>query len=199
MNKISEECAYFFANQTPVDDVGRYSVKRVFLTGCTMEYSKEVIMNHKKSMRIFWLSLCLLLTAGALIIAAARYQRHKAEINGSYERQNDGQSVRMTQHTTETDDKTEDAAASFAAKPPVQRENTTADSQTVSGTTTEYRFELKVKDGYLDVYHFHTDNLFFHTGIPYSETTLEQRQELEAGKYFVNEQELYGYLESCTS
>lgn len=152
-------------------------------------------MNDKKSMRIFWLSLCLLLIAGALIIAAAQYRRHRAEIN-------DRQAVPITQQDTAADDKTEDAAASFSAQlPPVQRENTTADVQTqpVSGTTTEYRFELKVKDGYLDVYHFHTDNLFFHTGIPYSETTLEQRQELEAGKYFVNEQELYGYLESCTS
>lgn len=153
-------------------------------------------MNHKKSMRIFWLSLCLLLAAGAIIIAAAQYRRHKAEINDSYGRRQD-----VTQQETAADDENEDAAASLAAQPPAQRESTTADTQVqpVSGTTAEYRFELKVKDGYLDVYHFHTDNLFFHTGIPYSETTLEQRQELEAGKYFVNEQELYGYLESCTS
>ena len=53
-------------------------------------------------------------------------------------------------------------------------------------------------DGYLDVYHYHTENLFFHTGVPYSDMTLKQRQELENGKYFINEQELYGYLESCT-
>ena len=71
--------------------------------------------------------------------------------------------------------------------------------QPVSGNTTEYRFELKAKDGYLDVYHYHTDNLFFHTGIPYSALTVDQRQELEHGIYFVNEQEMYGYLESCTS
>lgn len=158
-------------------------------------------MNYKKSMRIFWLSLCLLLAAGALIITAAWYRWHRAEIKDSYGSKNDGQAVRMTQRETAADDEEKDAAASFAVHPPVQRENTTADAQTqpVSGTTREYRFELKVKDGYLDVYHFHTDNLFFHTGIPYSETTLKQRQELEAGKYFVNEQELYGYLESCTS
>jgi len=167
--------------------------------GCTREYSKEVIMSHKKSMRVFWLSLCLLVTAGVLIIAAAQYRLHQAEREGV--RQKDGQPARAAQRGTQADDEKEDTAVPVAEQPPVQRENTAADTQTqpVSGTTAEYRFELKVIDGYLDVYHFHTDNLFFHTGIPYSETTLEQRQELEAGKYFVNEQELYGYLESCTS
>lgn len=159
-------------------------------------------MNHKKSMQIFLLSLCLLAASGAFIVAALQYRSYQKELQKLYGKQaQDTQAARITQAETETDDTSADAAASFAAQTPgVQDESSThTQTQPVSGNTAEYRFELKIKDGYLDVYHFHTDNLFFHTGIPYSAITLTQRQELEQGKYFVNEQELYGYLESCTS
>lgn len=157
-------------------------------------------MNHKKSMRIFWLSLCLLVAAGTAIIAVVQYQSHRKETSRAYgEQENDGQAVSAAQPASDPDQTPKDTMAS--AVPQMQHASKPADTQTqpVNGNTAEYRFELKVSNGYLDVYHYHTDNLFFHTGIPYSETTVKQRQELESGKYFINEQELYGYLESCTS
>lgn len=163
----------------------------------------EVIMNHKKSMRIFWLSLCLLVVSGTVIIAVVQYRSHKKEMQDSYTQQENGvQANRLAQPQTDAD-AGDDTQASSVIQPRVAQENTDEQTHTqvqpVSGNTTEYRFELKVKDGYLDVYHYHTDNLFFHTGIPYSALTVNQRQELEHGIYFVNEQEMYGYLESCTS
>lgn len=159
-------------------------------------------MNHKKSMRIFWLSLCLLVAAGTAIIAVVQYQSHRKEISGTYgERENNEQAVSAAQPESEPETLHKGTMASAVPHPQMQLENTTKDTQTqpVNDNAAEYRFELKVTNGYLDVYHYHTDNLFFHTGIPYSETTVKQRQELENGKYFINEQELYGYLESCTS
>ena len=72
-------------------------------------------------------------------------------------------------------------------------------TQPASGNTVRYQFELKENNGYLDVYYYHTQTLFLHTGIPYSTLTMEQKQELMDGKYFLDEQALYGYLESCTS
>lgn len=157
-------------------------------------------MNHKKSMRIFWISLCLLVVSGTLIIAVVQYRSHKKEMQRSFrEQQNDVQAKQQAQPQTEADDG--EHASSSVINSQAEREDTHTDTQVqpVSGNTAEYRFELKVKDGYLDVYHYHTDNLFFHTGIPYSAMTVKQRQELEQGIYFINEQEMYGYLESCTS
>lgn len=157
-------------------------------------------MNHKKSMRIFWISLCLLVVSGALIIAVVQYRSHKKEMQRSFrEQQNDVQAKQQAQPQAEAGDG--EHASSSVLNPQVKQEDTHTDTQVqpVSGNTAEYRFELKVKDGYLDVYHYHTDNLFFHTGIPYSAMTVKQRQELEQGIYFINEQEMYGYLESCTS
>lgn len=152
----------------------------------------EVSMNHKKSMRIFWLSLFLLVAAGTAIIAVVQYQSHRKEIGRTYgEQENDGRAVSAAQPDTEPETAHPGTMASAIPHPQMQRENTTADPQTqpVNGNAAEYRFELKVVNGYLDVYHYHTDNLFFHTGIPYSETTVKQRQELESGKYFINEQD----------
>lgn len=159
-------------------------------------------MGHKKSMRVFWLSLCLLLLLGTMAIVAVQYRSYQKGQDGLHGKQEqDGQEAKMAQSEADSDGRADDVAASFAVQPHIQRENASAGTQTLpaSGDTAEYRFELKVVGGYLDVYHFHTDNLFFHTGIPYSAMPLRQRQELEKGKCFLNEQELYGYLESCTS
>lgn len=158
-------------------------------------------MNHKKSMRIFWLSLCLLLISGALIIAVVQYKSHKNEKNGSRNGQEDMEpAFRTREAQPDMDSNTDDAAAAFAQPHAQSRESAVrAQITTVGEDAAQYRFELKVLNGYLDVFHYHTDNLFFHTGIPYSAMTAEQRKELEEGKYFTDEQELYGYLESCTS
>lgn len=159
----------------------------------------EVIMNHKKSMRIFWLSLCLLLVSGTVIIAVVQYKSHKNEKNRSYDGEDMEPAFRTREPQTGTDEYVDDAAASLPSD--THRDDTVvrAQIQPASGSSVQYRFELKVRDGYVDVYHYHTDNLFFHTGIPYSAMTQTQRQELLDGKYFTDEQELYGYLESCTS
>ena len=162
----------------------------------------EGIMNHKKSMRIFWLSLFLLVVSGAVIIAVVQYRSHKKEMQNSFTQQaNDVQAnhLAQTQDAPAIEEEPGTAAASKPQDAKDEPQDIHTQVQPVSGNTTEYRFELKAKDGYLDVYHYHTDNLFFHTGIPYSALTVDQRQELEHGIYFVNEQEMYGYLESCTS
>lgn len=192
MYKMEKSCAYFFVNQTPMISKSKYALKG---------HSKEVLMHYKKSMRIFWLSLCLLIAAGIIILAAIQYQSHKRLLEGSYENNtDDGASVHTAQSDKTPKEESTDATASFAIQSHTQQESS-ADVQTNDAKqhTAEYRFELKVKNGYLDVYHFHTEDLFFHTGVPYSAMTVKQRQELENGKYFINEQELYGYLESCTS
>ncbi|MDE6889578.1 MAG: hypothetical protein K2P45_13235 [Eubacterium sp.] len=156
-------------------------------------------MNYKKSMRIFWISLGLLLAVGTVIIAAAQYRSQHFRAEGSYKKEEPvRQAVRPAQTQPDEPRESEDAAASFAAQTQ-QVQRSEGSGQKPDEHTVEYRFELKVKNGYLDVYHYHTENLFFHTGVPYSDMTLKQRQELENGKYFINEQELYGYLESCTS
>lgn len=158
-------------------------------------------MNHKKSMRIFWLAMCLALVAGCGILVTVRYHSYKNRTEGSYEnKETNPSSVQAAQSEAEKA-KEEEAAASFAVQPEKKSHPSAADSRTEADSRhpVEYRFELKVRNGCLDVYHYHTENLFFHTGIPYHAMSLRQRQELEKGKYFVNEQELYGYLESCTS
>lgn len=154
-------------------------------------------MNDKKSMRIFWLTLCLLLAAGTVIIAAVWYRSHKNRIGNTSGHQ---QAEQPAADGSGTDD-AKDAAVSFAVQPQIRNVQPSAGTQPSAADpdAVEYRFELKIRDGYLDVYHYHTENLFFHTGVPYSAMSVRQRQELEQGKYFINEQELYGYLESCTS
>ena len=159
-------------------------------------------MNYKKSMRIFWLSLCLLLAAGTFIIVSVQYRSQKKIIEGSYDhKEGTGPSIHMSQSETTAQEESKEKATSSAVQPYTQKEQTSVNSgiPQTNQNTVEYRFELKVKNGYLDVYHFHTENLFFFFFLPYSAMTVNQRQELENGKYFVNEQELYGYLESCTS
>lgn len=173
-------------------------------------------MNHKKSMRIFWLSLSLLLVSGTVIISVAQYRSHQKEMKNLAEEKNQNQ-TQMGESQTDTDldqkqkanedmdtESSTHTGVSQNSDMRTQQEERAqgrqeSQAQPTSGGTAQYRFELKVKNGYVDVYHYHTENLFFHTGIPYHVLTLEQRQELQNGKYFLSEQELYGYLESCTS
>lgn len=165
------------------------------------EDDEEAFMNDKKSMRIFWLTMCLALVFGTMMVVTAQFRSHQSLTEDSYEnKETDPSAVRAA--APDTDETVpQDAAASFAIQPHPQNNSSAENSRgpAVSQNPVEFRFELKVKNGYLDVYHFHTENLFFHTGIPYHAMSQRQRQELENGKYFVNEQELYGYLESCTS
>ncbi len=162
-------------------------------------------MNHKRSMRIFWFTLCLLLICGAAIIAAVQYRSHRNNPQG--------QKSHMQYGDTKVQAETGDTAAGLEIgngqagsqegweKTPQAQKNTSSGEQVqpASGGAAAYQFELKICGGYLDVYHCHTGQLFFHTGIPCAMLTDRQCQELERGKFFQNEQELYGYLESCTS
>lgn len=151
-------------------------------------------MHHKKSMRIFWLSLCLLLVSGIAIIAVVQINSRKKEEQGQ-------------QSTIQDEDIQMDARQETKSVPtedfPVTRNDkqttTQHQAQPVGGNLSEYVYELKVVGGYLEVYYYHTKQLFFHTGIPERALTDTQRQKLREGKYFKDEQELYGYLESCTS
>ncbi len=154
-------------------------------------------MYHKKSMRIFWLSLCLLLASGALIIAVVQINSHKKETERN-------QSVLQGADASDTTaDAGIDAQPDQAGDAPVTLNGKQAapeqKAQPVGGSLSEYTYELKAVGGYLEVYYYHTDQLFFHTGIPERALTDAQRQTLSKGKYFKDEQELYGYLESCTS
>lgn len=158
-------------------------------------------MNHKKSMRIFWISLCLLLVSGTVIIAVVQYQSHKNEKKDSGKGQEEMEPAFRTREPQPDTDANVDDADAASVTPHTERNDAAVSAQIhpADESTVQYRFELKISGGYLDVFHYGTDNLFFHTGIPYRSMTLEQRQELEKGKYFADEQELYGYLESCTS
>lgn len=151
-------------------------------------------MYHKKSMRIFWLSLCLLLVSGVAIIAVVQINFHKKE----EQRQKGAIQNEDTQMDARQETKPVQAENSPVARSDKQ---TTAErqAQPVGGSLSEYVYELKVVGGYLEVYYYHTKQLFFHTGIPERALTDTQRQNLKQGKYFKDEQELYGYLESCTS
>lgn len=149
-------------------------------------------MHHKKSMRIFWLSLCLLLVSGAAIIAVVQINSHKKEEEkrqGVVEPEDTAVDI-----SQDTEPEEEPSAAANGGQAVTERQ-----AQPVGGNLSEYTYELKVVGGYLEVYYYHTNQLFFHTGIPERALTQMQREKLSKGKYFKNEQELYGYLESCTS
>lgn len=161
-------------------------------------------MNHKKSMRIFWLSLCLLLLSGVIIITVVQIKSREDD----KERQNIEETQRQdgqAEANIQTNTLAEEDANQYADRSKMDgnqntvSEDTAADIQPTIGEPVTYLYELRVKNGYLEVYYYHTEQLFFHTGIPYRVLTVHQRQQLDRGKYFKNEQELYGYLESCTS
>lgn len=158
-------------------------------------------MNHKKSMRIFWLSLCLLLISGTVIIAVVQYRSHKREAEEDSVEENNEQMLGTRPTLIDDLDNEQSMSDHQTAGHSMQQDHTHENEpvKPANGSTVRYQFELKVINGRLDVYYYHTETLFFHTGIPYSILTVEQRQELQDGKYFVDEQDLYGYLESCTS
>lgn len=160
-------------------------------------------MNRKKSMRIFWISLCLLLVSGTAIIAVVQYRSHKKESENLYmEKETKKQVMRTGESGTDAQDSVpRSLVPRDTAKSYTRQEDSRSDvpAKPASGSAANYKFELRAQNGYLEVYYYHTENLFLHTGIPYSVLTVEQRQELTSGKYFLNEQDLYGYLESCTS
>lgn len=155
-------------------------------------------MNHKKSMHIFWLSLALLLVSGAAIIATAQFQAHKKaamEQNAQL----------RTDEMPQADETVKNAVTPDSPTMGILQDQTDGSTQTESylqqtnGNANAYLYELKIRNGYLEVYYYQTQQLFLNTGIPYHMLTTQQRQDLQTGKYFTDEQELYGYLESCTS
>lgn len=160
-------------------------------------------MNYKKSMRIFWLSLCLLLISGTAIIAAVHFHADKkTEDRQDFPQKNaDAPAHLETKADAETDiDASADAVQSQTQTTAGQTDQPVQESvRQTNGRTVNYLYELKVKNGYLEVYYYHTEQLFLHTGILYHVLTAEQKLDLQKGKYFQNEQDLYGYLESCTS
>ncbi len=159
-------------------------------------------MNQKKSMRVFWLSLCLLLVSGAVLIAVAqsRAQKKAADTQDAVQRNINGNAgVSFSADAASDADLDAQRASSSAQDMPRQSTASTAQVQQTNGSAAAYVYELKVQDEYLEVYYYHTQQLFLHTGIPFYALTEEQRQDLQNGKYFRNEEELYGYLESCTS
>lgn len=157
-------------------------------------------MNHKKSMRIFWISLCLLVVSGTLIIAVVQYRgRHAPLPSGQKSDQTnpDGETHIQTDSNTGAADHSDHTGL---AKTQNEKEaDSSSNVRPAAGSAQPYQFELREKDGYLDVYHYHTQQLYFHTGIPCQTLSAVQRQAVNQGKYFQNEEELYGYLESCTS
>lgn len=161
-------------------------------------------MNHKRSMRIFLLSFWLLLISGAVIIAVVYVKSHK---NGTNQ---DAVADRAAkpQESMQLEQKDMQTTEPVSGQQPEQNldrntdiQDTEADTalQQTNGRAAAYQYEMRVKNGYLEIYYYHTDELFMHTGIPFQSLTLAQKQELRSGKYFLNEEELYGYLESCTS
>ena len=154
-------------------------------------------MNHKKSMRIFWLSLSLLLISGVIIIAAVQIRTHKKA---------GGEQDDTARQTTTAAEGSQPFAGS-ASIPSVTGNQTPEETggmqdqslQQTNGGAAAYMYEIRIRNGYLEVYYYHTKRLFLYTGIPYQMLTTKQRLDLQRGKYFKDEQELYGYLESCTS
>lgn len=161
-------------------------------------------MGQKKSMRNFWLSFFLLLLIGTALIAAAQYKLQKSGTQkiaaGHQDTEGD---VGREQTSTLPGTGTQHAGLDIGIpKTPYTDQGghaSSAQAKPTDGAAVGYRFELRAVNGYLDVYHYGTGQLFLHTGIPCSVLTAAQCQELNDGKYFLNEQELYGYLESCTS
>lgn len=146
-------------------------------------------MHRKRSMRIFWISLSLLLLCGAIIMACVWVNTDK------------GQAQANVPNTSAQRQSVPSKAESSDYQ--AMQENTVTDaqpaSQPASGTVQPYQFEIRIAAGYLDVYYYQTDTLYLHTGIPCEMLDVSDQAQLEQGKYFKDEQELYGYLESCTS
>lgn len=155
-------------------------------------------MHHKKSMRIFWLSLSLLLVSGVAIIAVVQINSHKKAAEKQQEAIHDENASMEAEQDVQPEGVGTEAgrtAVGSSSKAPANERQ----AQPVGRNLPEYAYELKADNGYLEVYYYHTKRLFFHTGIPEHALTSTQREELSKGKYFKDEQELYGYLESCTS
>ena len=74
-------------------------------------------MNDKKSMRIFWLTMCLALVFGTMMVVTAQFRSHQSLTEDSYEnKETDPSAVRAA--APDTDETVpQDAAASFAIQP----------------------------------------------------------------------------------
>ncbi len=156
-------------------------------------------MGNKKSMRVFLLSLCLLAVSGAVIIGTMQYQTYRNAATGRDRMPGDAGQAQEADKSGQTIGDSRQANPAETGDVKQNYKSSTDQTRPASVPTALYLFEMKVKDGYLEVYHYHTEQLFFHTGIAYSSLTATQQEAIQKGKYFRDEQELYGYLESCTS
>ena len=155
-------------------------------------------MNHKKSMHIFWLSLSLLLAAGVIVLVAAQFYTHKKE-EARQEALQEKNSIANAENTKATANTVYNTTVPAGLNSKDTRNITEQPVQQTNGDAADYLYELKIQNGYLEVYYYHTQRLFLNTGIPDHMLTAVQKQELQKGKYFKDEKELYGYLESCSS
>ena len=150
-------------------------------------------MNSKKSMHIFLVTLFLLVVSGCTIIGVLhekellknQQEMLRKEVPEEGGRENLGHAADDTSYISQAH------ALSAVSKAAIRQ---------TSGRTVSVQYEIVVENGYLNVYHFHSKELYFRTGIALDMLDESARKELqEQGKLFENEQELYGYLESCTS
>lgn len=156
-------------------------------------------MNHNKSMRIFLISLMILVVSGVIIIAVVGARAQKREKQQEQEQAYQKKELQNTPSEQEPEKKLAPIKQNASDDQAGTGQSSGQKLQQTDSAIPAYQYELRAVEGYLAVYKYHTDQLFMHTGIPCSALTDRQKQDLESGKYFVSEQELYGYLESCTS
>ena len=161
-------------------------------------------MDYRKGVRIFCVLVLILLSVAAILAAVSGWQRQQEKLrqhiaeNGQQEAPTEGEPDETEALGSTAHAKDVQPQAFAGEDPQVLSENEDKFQKTAS-VVEPYRFELREQNGYLEVYRYHTDQLFLQTGISCDILSKDQKQELAQGKFFQNEQELYGYLESCTS
>lgn len=82
-----------------------------------------------------------------------------------------------------------------AADVPVQA----VDAPVESGQADTTTYELRTKDGYLQVYIVETGEFYMETSIVYRLLPESVQAQIDHGKYFESEEELFGFLENYSS
>lgn len=77
--------------------------------------------------------------------------------------------------------------------------NEKTQSITSSNEYKNYYFYAKNEDGHIFIYDIKSQTLYMETGIETDSLPLEIQENLEAGIYFENEEQLYSFLESYSS
>lgn len=161
-----------------------------------------MVMNMRQNETIktnLYVLLAVLIVLAAGLTAALAFDGSAA----------DDRRTQLEQYAADTDGKDiGDAGISAASDAQEQTPQEKADTATravdagvrpepAAADTTTYA--LRTKDGYLQVYILETGDFYMETSIVYRLLPEQVQAQIDAGKYFETEEELFGFLENYSS